>query len=450
MVSGIINWFLAVFFSFRRISITENLKRQPMEFANGHHSDLNSGNHSLLNDKFPGGRDDMFLGEAGFIKKPVRSKTFESLFLFVTSQCNSRCRTCFYSSKINEGKDLTFQEIQKLSLTAPEFDKLWISGGEPFLRKDLAEIIELFYVNNRIRTVNLPTNGILKDSIDVTVRRLLKSCPDLDIHLNFSIDGFEETHDQVRGIPGSFQKVICTMEKIEKLYGDNKRLYINVATVITPDVMNEAADLGQYLFNRFNLATHFFETLRGNPRDPSIKCLGREQIARVHDQVLPLYELMADRLFGKFPFLLKGIARMFFIGTIHFMYRLQEKNVDKPCPWGMNCTAGKTTLVVDHDGAFRSCELRDPVGFIQDHDCNFASVYNSVEMKREIDAVGGGKKANCWCTHGCWMIASMKFSPRTLLVRIPVMYFRYLRHKHQFPAVTESSIPELKEASMVP
>ncbi len=98
-----------------------------------------------------------------------RPKSLESVFLFVTSTCNSLCRTCFYWDELNKGHDLTFDQLQRISQTAPAFHKLWISGGEPFLRKDLAEIIELFYVNNGMRHVNLPTNGLLPTKMESVV-----------------------------------------------------------------------------------------------------------------------------------------------------------------------------------------------------------------------------------------------------------------------------------------
>ena len=69
--------------------------------------------------------------------KLFRPKQFESLFLFVTSRCNSLCRTCFYWDNPNKNQDLSFEQIETISRTAPPFNKLWLSGGEPFLRKEL-------------------------------------------------------------------------------------------------------------------------------------------------------------------------------------------------------------------------------------------------------------------------------------------------------------------------
>ncbi len=93
------------------------------------------------------------------IRERARRQRFRSLFLFVTSRCNSLCRTCFYFDKLNSKDDLTFGQIRRIAETAPPFETLWISGGEPFLREELAEIISLFARRNRIRNVNLPTKG---------------------------------------------------------------------------------------------------------------------------------------------------------------------------------------------------------------------------------------------------------------------------------------------------
>ncbi|WP_370648792.1 radical SAM protein, partial [uncultured Parabacteroides sp.] len=69
-------------------------------------------------------------------------RQLESVFLFVTGRCNAKCAMCFYAGEMDKKeKDLTFDEIRKVSETAGEFNRLWISGGEPTLREDLPEII---------------------------------------------------------------------------------------------------------------------------------------------------------------------------------------------------------------------------------------------------------------------------------------------------------------------
>src|SRR5450432_513753 len=145
------------------------------------------------------------------VKDRVRTRQFNSLFLFVTSRCNSLCCTCFYFAKLNSLDDLTNEEINRISKTAPPYRKLWLSGGEPFLREGLAELVALFVHQNGVRNVNLPTNGLLPDKIFPTMDRMLELCPDVSIDLNFSLDGMQKTHDSIRGVPNNFVRTLATM-----------------------------------------------------------------------------------------------------------------------------------------------------------------------------------------------------------------------------------------------
>src|SRR4029078_4313691 len=86
------------------------------------------------------------------------------------------CRTCFYFDKLNSRDDLTTPQIERIAETAPPFRKLWLSGGEPFLREDLADIVAMFVRRNGVRNVNLPTNGLLPDKIFPCMDRMRELC----------------------------------------------------------------------------------------------------------------------------------------------------------------------------------------------------------------------------------------------------------------------------------
>lgn len=370
-------------------------------------------------------KEDIHMGEPGFLHKLFRMKKLEGVFLFITGQCNSKCRTCFYHEKLNQNNDLTFDQIRRISETSPRFDKLWLSGGEPFMRKELVEIIKMFYDNNGVRVINLPTNGLLGEKIVAETERLMAACPGLTVHLNFSLDGLGATHDAVRGVKGSFSKTMATMELVRKTFGGSPRLLMNVASVITPEGYDELFDLGVYLLKKDLVATHFFEIVRGDPRDPATKSLTPDQVGALRRKILPLIEKQGDNLFKDFGGFKKKMAKLFFMGFIKFVMDIQEKNYPGPSDWGMSCTAGKTTFVIDHDGSFRSCEMRPPIGNLKDYDFNLGAALNSEAMKREIREIGGGGKADCWCTHGCWIMSSVKFSPRAILFRIPAAFRRF-------------------------
>lgn len=358
-----------------------------------------------------------------YARSVFRPKKLESVFLFVTSTCNSRCRTCFYWDELNKGQDLTFDQIRNTSETAPEFSKLWISGGEPFLRKELAEIIELFYRNNGVRHVNLPTNGLLPGKTESVISQLLKHCPDLVIDLNFSLDGLANTHDTVRGVPNNFQKTLATIELAAAKWKSERRLRRNVVTVITSDNYRELVQLGLQMVRDTDIDGQYFEIIRGNPLDPALKTIPKEDLRRLHRALLAFHESYADKLFAQLRRPARSLARAWYLGNVRFHFDIHERNHYGSAKWPMQCTAGKTTIVIDHDGHFRSCELRGKLARLQDFDFDLSAALNSPQMKAEIASI---PNANCWCTHSCFIHSSAKMSPKVLLFHLP---WAYLKHR---------------------
>jgi len=362
-----------------------------------------------------------------------RPLELEALFLFVTSTCNSLCRTCFYWEELNQARDLTFEQLEKVSATAPRFHKLWLSGGEPFLRKDLAEVIELFYRNNAVRAINLPTNGLLPSQLETVIDALLERCPELVIDLNFSLDGLANTHDTIRGVPHNFEKTLATIELAAVRWQGVRRLRRNVATCITSENHRELVELGLRLMRDSNLDGQYFEIVRGDPMDPTLKQVPRKELTALHRTLMWLHERYADQLFANLRSPARQMAKAYYLGNLKLHFDLHEQNHYGPSRWPMRCTAGLTTIVIDHDGHFRACEMRGKLGRLQDFDFDLSAALHSAAMQRETAAI---PEANCWCTHSCWIHSSTKFSPRTQLFHIP---WAYLKHRWERLPQTEAS-----------
>jgi len=359
-----------------------------------------------------------------------RKRSFNSLFLFVTSRCNSLCRTCFYFDKLNSRDDLSFDEISRISATAPPFQKLWISGGEPSMRDELGEIITLFARNNGVKNINLPTNGLLPKKLFQSVDYALEHCPDAAIDLNFSLDGLANTHDAIRGVPNNFERTLETIEEAGERYRNVRRLRRNVVTVITSENYRELVELGRRILalgeerSGQELAQgHYFEVMRGQAPDTSLKTLALAEVQDLHRRLISVYQRYALRLFGHLPWVARQFATLYYIGNIRFHFALHEQCFEGPRPWPMPCTAGETSIVIDHNGAFRACELRGVVGRLADHGFDVSAALSSEAMRAEVSAI---PEANCWCTHSCFIQDSSKFSPRVQLFHIPWMFIRSL------------------------
>lgn len=356
------------------------------------------------------------------IKERSRRPAFNSLFLFVTSRCNSLCRTCFYFDKLNRAGDLTLDQIRRISETAPPFRKLWFSGGEPTLREELGEIAGLFAANNGVRNVNLPTNGILEEKVFRAVDAMLeRTGEDVAVDLNFSLDGLANTHDAIRGVPNNFERTVATMQAAEKRYAAVKRLRVNVVSVVTRENYGELMRLGFWIARNVNADGHYFEIVRGEMPDGTLKSMTRGDVASLHRRLMPLHRMYARKLFAHLPPGARQLAAIYYLGNLRLHYELHERCFGAPEAWPMRCTAGETTLVVDHNGRFRACELRDPVGGLADYGYDAAKALASEPMKREIEAIG---RDGCWCTHSCFIHESSKFSPRVQLFEIPWAWWK--------------------------
>jgi Fe-coproporphyrin III synthase len=139
------------------------------------------------------------------------------LVLAITYNCNSRCRMCNIWKKENMPV-LALAEYEKLS----GFKNINISGGEPFLRPDLVDLIKVLVTNNPQAELIMSTNGFATELIKQKMIEILKIKP--EIGLGISVDGIGQVHDQVRGIPGGFDKVMATIKMLKDLGIKNLRL----------------------------------------------------------------------------------------------------------------------------------------------------------------------------------------------------------------------------------
>ena len=110
------------------------------------------------------------------------TRGFFQLTYFVTSSCNAKCMHCFNWESLNSAKnELTLCEISEITKRIPFLMSLIISGGEPFLRKDLDLVIERFYKDTDVVNVSIPTNGILSEQIYKTTLSILNKCGRINI-----------------------------------------------------------------------------------------------------------------------------------------------------------------------------------------------------------------------------------------------------------------------------
>jgi MoaA/NifB/PqqE/SkfB family radical SAM enzyme/uncharacterized membrane protein YbhN (UPF0104 family) len=154
----------------------------------------------------------------------------------VTRRCQSRCRTC-YIWKVDDSEDLDTETIELMFRSIGWTYFFNVSGGEPFLRDDLPEIVRLACRYMHPAVVHIPTNGLLPERIEKLTGEALAfmeaEAPGTVLTIKPSLDGVGKMHDEIRGVPGNFDRLMDTIERLRKLRARYRYLHVGVGTVIS-------------------------------------------------------------------------------------------------------------------------------------------------------------------------------------------------------------------------
>ena len=151
----------------------------------------------------------------------------------VTNKCNSRCKTCNIWKK-RACNELSLSEIEKIFKEINFFSWINLTGGEPFLRKDLVDIVEVLHKNCKdLFILNIPTNGFFPSLTYKKVEEMLS----LNIPwyiVTVSLDGPRKEHQKIRGISKAWEKSIETYKNLKQLANESKNLDVFFEFTLSP------------------------------------------------------------------------------------------------------------------------------------------------------------------------------------------------------------------------
>lgn len=149
----------------------------------------------------------------------------------ITSRCNSRCITCNIWKDQNNPIELD-PVVLKEALQDPFFSKVrfvGLNGGEPTTYKKIDELMDAILVLKKLNRVHVISNGIIAHRLMGMMETIKAKCTPrgIVVYLTISIDGVGEVHNQVRGLPGVFDKTVATIKAIN----ENKEKYCDVLDI---------------------------------------------------------------------------------------------------------------------------------------------------------------------------------------------------------------------------
>lgn len=139
--------------------------------------------------------------------------------IFISSNCNLECSVCL-SMRKQKDREMSFEEVKEVIRKIPRFSLVSFSGGEPFFRRDILDILRF---TSRLNKCDVFTNGTFLN--EAAVKELVMMGPRSMLHnglvgVDISIRGLEEVHDSITRLKGSFKK---TIEGIRILQEEKKR-----------------------------------------------------------------------------------------------------------------------------------------------------------------------------------------------------------------------------------
>ncbi|MFT6396555.1 MAG: MoaA/NifB/PqqE/SkfB family radical SAM enzyme [Bradymonadia bacterium] len=364
-----------------------------------------------------------------------------NLTLSVTNMCNSRCQSCdiwkIYPAEKEKLKDeLNVDEINSIFRKIGQVYFFNISGGEPFLRKDILEIVKAGCIHLKPTVVHIPTNALSPDRIASKTEEILigmrEWAPGVKLTLKPSFDGVGEFHDWVRGIPGNYKKLEITLAKLAELRQKYDHFRVGIGTVIStmnmarlPEIIDQAA--------RFHVDTYISEVAEE-----------REEMRNVATGITPTHEQYGEAIarFRSDTFeRLKeaGGLELLTQGMRHQYYEITRRWI-RDRKQVVPCYAGISNAHISAYGDLWPCAIlagSKSLGNLKDVDYDFWKLWHS---SRADEVRAGIKRGECDCPLANQSYANMLLSPRAMArVGVTVAQAKVAKLRGDEPEVTSTA-----------
>ena len=289
--------------------------------------------------------------------------------VIVTYRCNARCTMCNrYKAPSTPEEEISIETIKKL----PEMYFTNITGGEPFIRDDIKDIVR--EIDKKSDRIVISTNGFFTDKII----DLCKEFPNVGIRI--SIEGLEETNNAIRGLDDGFNKGVSTLKKLVEMGHPDVGFGMTVQDANAKDLvpLYKLSDEMNMEFATASLHNSFYFVEEKNIIHD------REMVAKNFE------DLVNELLKSNSP--KKWFRAYFNHGLINYIYSQ---------PRLLPCDMAFDTFFIDPYGDVMPCngtKEKEVMGNL--NELSFEELWNSEQAERVRQKVRH-------CDRQCWMIGSV-------------------------------------------
>ena len=308
--------------------------------------------------------------------------------VIVTYRCNARCNMCNrYKAPSNPSDEITIETIKKL----PPMYFTNITGGEPFIREDLQEVVEALY--EKSDRIVISTNGFFTDRIIALAKRF----PQIGIRI--SIEGLQQTNDEIRGLPDGYNRGYSTLKKLREMGMKDVGFGMTVQDRNAPDLV-PLYDLSDKMGMEFATAS----------LHNSFYFVEAKNIIKDRPMVAENFEKLINKLL-KSNSPKKWFRAYFNHGLVNYIYGQ---------PRLLPCDMSFDTFFIDPYGDVMPCNgTKDKLVMGNLNEQTWEELWNS----QEAEAV---RKQVRRCDRQCWMIGSVSPAMRKYIYK-PAWWV--LKHK---------------------
>jgi len=287
--------------------------------------------------------------------------------VIVTYRCNAKCNMCnVWQNPTKPADEITPANIDKLP---SGLNFINITGGEPFVRQDIAEIIKV--VKPKTKRIVISTNGYFTERIIA----LCSKYPDLGIRI--SLEGLPKTNDSIRGMQDGFDRAFRTLLALRKMGCKDIGFGMTVQDVNCKDLLPlyELSDALNYEFATATLHnSQYFHKLDNRIENKDAVC------AEFSKLVTELLKSKSKK---------KWFRAYLNYGLMNYIYG---------CKRFMKCEMGSEACFLDPEGDILACNgMEDKVSMGNIKNDNFVDIWNSQKADQVRLMVKNCKK-ECWMT----------------------------------------------------
>ena len=328
--------------------------------------------------------------------------------LYVTTRCDEKCIHCYYWDELNPkpNHDFQLEEFEKTFTSMGEIYNLFIGGGEPFLRPDLADILLASARTNNVANVYVPTNGQHTERTVEILEKTLSQAPAMRFHLNLSVDHTDEAkHDYIRGKKNAYRRMLETLDAVQPFRERFPNLILHTLTTVMKENQEDIFDIYEELKRRFQPDGISLNYCRGNPLDP-----GQTEVDR------KVYKKLAARLEADYR---SGLLQLNGPSTFGPANHLLDQHVRRTVERTLaeqkaqfSCVSGRLACVIYSNGDIVECEIKNSaLGNLREVDYDFSKLWFNDRAKEVAQEAANG----CFCTHECGHYSSAIYSLPTVV-----------------------------------